>query len=243
MSRKEIKRKESETRSDADMPAKIIISYDGTANEEDAIAFGRILGRSGAQPAIAYVTHGRPDSVGDTQNVLDRGLELLGDPRASGHVVDDRSTPEGLAQLAESEGADAIVFCSDSHTASGHVSIGTSAQRLLEGGRQAIGIAPVGLAERGESVRRVVVVGDGDGGARETAEGLARALGAEIAPVAGEDTDLLVIDSRAEAEQGRVSLSAAAEHLIETSTSAVLVLPRGVRLELGAPAQQQPSVA
>jgi hypothetical protein len=220
------------------MPAKILISYDGTANEEDAIALGRILGQAGAQLAIAYVTHGRQDSVGDTQNVLNRGLELLGSPGASGHVVDDRSTPEGLALLADGESADAIVFCSDSHTAQGHVSIGNSAQRLLEGGRQAIAIAPVGLAERGEGIRRVVVVGDGDGGARETAEGLARALGIEIAPVAGEPADLLVIDSREGAEQGRVSLSAAAEHLIETSTSAVLVLARGARVEFGAQAQQ-----
>jgi len=220
------------------MPAKIIISYDGTANEEDAIAFGRVLGQAGAQLAIAYVTHGRRDSVGDTQNVLDRGLELLGSPQATGHVVDDRSTPEGLALLADGEGADAIVFCSDSHTANGHVSIGNSAQRLLEGGRRAIAIAPVGLAERGDGIGRVVVVGDGDGGARETAEGIARALGVDISPVAGEQTDLLVIDSRAEAEQGRVSLSSAAEHLIETSTCAVLVLPRGARIEFGAPAQQ-----
>jgi nucleotide-binding universal stress UspA family protein len=216
------------------MPAKIIISYDGTANEEDAIALGRVFGQSGADLAVAYVTHGRQDSVGDTQNVLNRGLELLGDARATGHVVNDRSTPEGLAHLAEREGADAIVFCSDSHTANGHVSIGNSAQRLLEGGRQAIAIAPVGLAERGEGIRRIVVVGDGDGGARETAEALGSARGAEIAPVAGEDTDLLVVDSRDGGEHGRVSLSSAAEHLLETSRCAVLVLPRGVRLEFGA---------
>jgi nucleotide-binding universal stress UspA family protein len=218
------------------MSAKIIISYDGTANEEDAIALGRIFGQSGAQLAVAYVTHGH-DSPGDTQGLLNRGLELLGDAHATGHVVNDPSTPDGLATLADSEGADAIVFCSDSHTANGHVSIGNSAQRLLSGGHAAIAIAPVGLAERTEGIRNVVVVGDGDGGARETAASLAGAVGAELAPVANADTDLLVIDSRAEGEQGRVSLSSSAEHLIEVSSCAVLVLPRGVRLEFGAAAR------
>ncbi len=210
------------------MPAKIIVSYDGTANEDDAIALGRLLGKAGAEVAIAYVSHGQ-DSVGDTQGILNRGLALLGNPNAAAHVVTDPSTPEGLAALAESENADVVVFCSDSHTAKGHVSIGNSASRLLEGGKVGVAIAPVDLAESGRGISRVVAVGDGDGGARETAEALARALGAEVAPVAGEDTDLLVVDSRSEAQEGRVSISSSAQHLIEISTSAVLVLPRGAR--------------
>jgi nucleotide-binding universal stress UspA family protein len=214
------------------MPAKIIVSYDGTANEDDAVALGRVFARAGAEVALAYVRH-TADSVGDTQGILGRGLALLGDVDAATHIVTDRSTPEGLAALAEREQADVIVFCSDSHTAKGHVSIGNSAQRLLEGGRTAVAIAPVDLAEKSPQVTRVVAVGDGDGGARETAEALAGALGAEVVPVAGEDTDLLVLDSRADAPEGRVSLSASAEHLVEIANSAVLVLPRGARLAFG----------
>jgi nucleotide-binding universal stress UspA family protein len=215
------------------MSAKIIVSYDGTANEEDAIALGRLLGQAGAEVSIAYVTHGH-DSVGDTQNLLNRGIELLGNPNAKGHVVNSPSTPEGLATLAESEGADVIVFCSDSHTANGHVSIGNSAQRLLSGGRTAVAIAPVGLAERATSIRQVVAVGDNDGGAADTAAALVKAAGGEVSPVANEQTDLVIVDSRGEAEAGRVSLSSSAEHLIEVSSSAVLVLPRGARLQFGA---------
>jgi hypothetical protein len=217
------------------MPAKIIVSYDGTANEDDAIALGRLLGKAGAEVALAYVAHGK-DSDGDTQAVLDRGLRLLGDPNAKGHAVTDRSTPEGLAALAEAEKADVIVFCSDSHTAKGHVSIGNSAQRLLEGGRTAVAIAPVDLAEQGDAIAQIVAVGDGDGGARETAQALADALGAQVAPVANDETGLLVIDSRPEAEVGQVSLSSSAEHLIEISRSAVLALPRGAKPAFG-PAQ------
>jgi nucleotide-binding universal stress UspA family protein len=222
--------------------SKIIVSYDGTANEADAIALGRVFGQAGAEISLAYVRHTpETDSAREeiaqreAQTVLDRGVELLGEPSAHRHVVTDRSTPQGLAALAASEDADVIVFCSDSHTAKGHVAVGNSAQRLLEGGRVAIAIAPAGLASRveGAGIKRVVAVGDADGGARETAEALAQALGATVAPVANEQTDLLVIDSRPDAEAGHVSLSSSAAHLIETATCPVLVVARGVRLTFG----------
>jgi nucleotide-binding universal stress UspA family protein len=225
------------------MSAKVIVSYDGTANEDDAITLGQTFARAGAEVSLAYVRHTQePDrereslAQHEAQELLDRGVALLGVPNAVGHVVTDRSTPEGLAALAESQGADVIVFCSDSHTAKGHVAIGNSAERLLEGARTAVAIAPVDLAERlkGGGIQRIVAVGDSDGGARETAEALAAALGATVEPVANDQADMLVIDSRPEAEPGRVSLSSSATHLIETATSPVLVLPRGVRLAFGA---------
>ncbi len=101
------------------------------------------------------------------------------------------------------------MFCSDSHTAKGHVAIGNSAERLLQGGRVAVAIAPVDLAERsdGDVDRQIVAIGDSDGGARETAQALAAAFGARVEPVAGADTSLLVIDSRPEVEVGRVGIS------------------------------------
>ncbi len=233
------------------MPAKIIVSYDGTANEEDAITLGRLLGGAGAEVSLAYVRHNpETDSVreeiaqAEAQSVLDHGVELLGLPDAKRHLVTDRSTPQGLAALAEREGADVIVFCSDSHTAKGHIAVGNSAERLLEGGRTAIAIAPVDLAERLEAsgIQRIVAVGDADGGARQTAEALARALGGSVEPVANERADLLVIDSRADAAPGSVSLSSSASHLIETATCPVLVVPRGVTLAFGS-AVQAPAAA
>jgi len=224
------------------MPAKIIVSYDGTANEEDAITLGRLLGNAGAEVALGYVRHTHePDADRETlaqaeaQELLDRGVELLGDATAARHVVTDRSTPEGLAALAAQQGAQVIVFCSDSHTAKGHIAIGNSAERLLEGGRTAVAIAPVDLAEKVGSagIRQIVAVADADGGARQTADSLAAALGAQVAPVLDENADLLIVDSRPEAEQGRVSLSSSAAHLIEIATCPVLVLPRGVALGFG----------
>jgi nucleotide-binding universal stress UspA family protein len=223
------------------MPAKIIVSYDGTANEDDAIALGRLFGRAGAEVSLAYVRHTQEadsDLEAQAQNqahgLLEGGGELLGDSNAGLHIVTDRSTPAGLKALAAREGADVIVFCSDSHTAKGHISIGNSAERLLEGGTIAIAIAPADLAdEPNASIDQIVAIGDADGGARETAATLAAALGGRVEPVANEATDLLVIDSRPEASPGRISISSSAAHLIEIATCPVLVLPRGAQLPFG----------
>ncbi|HWG08453.1 MAG TPA: universal stress protein [Solirubrobacteraceae bacterium] len=223
------------------MSTKIIVSYDGTANEDDAIALGRIFAKAGGEVALAYVRHSQePDlnreklAQSEAAELLARGAQLFGEAGIARHVVTDRSTPEGLRALAEREGAHVVVFCSDSHTAHGHVSVGNSAQQLLEGGPVGVAIAPVGLADDPQaSVRSVVAIGDADGGARATAESLAAALGANVAPVANEDAGLLVVDSRPEAGQGRVSVSSSASHLIEIATSPVLVLPRGAALSFG----------
>jgi len=227
--------------------AKIIVSYDGTANEEDAIALGRIFAAAGADIALAYVRHApEGDSAAEqraqseAQDVLSRGIEILGTPDAERHVVIDPSTPHGLARLAAEQHADVVVFCSDSHTAQGHVSVGNSAGQLLEGGTSAVAIAPVGLAERGEdTIHGVVAVGDGDGGAVATADSLAAALGATVEPVIDEQTGLLVIDSRTDAPQGSVLLSSSAAHLIEIATCAVLVLSRGNALRFSAATSAQ----
>ncbi len=222
------------------MSTKIIVSYDGTANEDDAIALGRVLGSAGAEVALAYVRHSQePDldreklAQSEAEELLARGANVYGDASVARHVVTDRSTPEGLRALAEREGADVIVFCSDSHTAKGHVSVGNSAQQLIEGGPVAVAIAPVGLADGTASISSVVAIGDADGGARQTAESVASALGASVAPVANEDAGLLVVDSRPEAGQGRVSISASAAHLVEIARCPVLILPRGRALAFG----------
>jgi nucleotide-binding universal stress UspA family protein len=217
----------------------IIVSYDGTANENDALALGRIFGDAGAEVHVGYVRHSQ-ELVSDqeAQELLARATELYGGPLAGAHTVTNRSTPEGLATLAEQVGAQVVVFCSDSHTAPGHISIGNSAQRLLEGGPVAVAIAPAGLADSGKSsVQRIVAVGEAgsDGTAQATAQALATALGGEVVPVADEQSDLLVIASRNEAPQGRVSISSSAAHLVEIATCPVLVTPRGAALTFGRP--------
>ncbi len=223
------------------MATKVIISYDGTNNEDDAIALGRVFARAGARAVLAYVTHAvdpEPDreelAQEQAEALLEKGAELFGDPNVGREVVEDRSTPAGLRALAERIGADVVVFCSDSHTATGRVSIGNSAGRLLEGGPVAVAIAPVGFAESGnDSIKRVAAVGDGaDPGVSATAQSLADALGASVAAAGEENLDLLVIGSRPDAPEGTLALSAASENLVEEARSAVLAVPRGVSLAL-----------
>ena len=214
----------------------IIVSYDGTANENDAIAYGSLLAGAGAEVHLGYVRHSQ-ELVSDQEanELLARGTALFDGQLAGAHTVTNRSTPEGLASLAQQIGAEVVVFCSDSHTARGHISIGNSAQRLLEGGPVAVAIAPVGLAEAAggkPSVQRIVAVGEagGDGSAQSTAAALASALSAQVVPVADDQADLLVIDSRSDATPGRVSLSSSASRLIEIATCPVLVVPAGTAL-------------
>lgn len=218
------------------MSANIIISYDGTNNEDDAVALGRLFASAGATVSLAYVRHAPEEETSreilaqhEAEELLRRGTELLGDVDAGRHVITDRSTPEGLNKLAVQTDADAIVFCSDSHTAKGHIAVGNSAQRLLNGGAFAVGIAPAGYARDGDSRLGRGVAVTGDGSAQATAEALVSALGGDLV-AAEQDAGLLVIGSRPEAEEGRVSLSAASENLIENATCPVLVVPRGKAL-------------
>jgi nucleotide-binding universal stress UspA family protein len=226
------------------MSAKIIVSYDGTNNEDDAVALGRIFARAGAEVSLAYVRHTH-EPQGDREALaqheaaalLQRGVALLGDPAVQCHVVSDRSTPEGLRALAEKTGASLVVFCSDSHTAKGHIGVGNSAQRLLENGPIAVAVAPAGLAQRSDAhLQRVAVVDDpSDASARDTAASLAAALDAEVVGHDRGVADLLVVGSRPEAEPGRVIVSAANMRFIDDAAWSVLVLPRQTALSFATP--------
>ena len=62
------------------MSVKIIVSYDGTRNEDDAIALGRLFAGAGAEVALAYVRHTHePDRNRETL-VEHEARELLEDP-------------------------------------------------------------------------------------------------------------------------------------------------------------------
>ena len=123
------------------MATKIIVSYDGTENDLDALALGRLLGGAGASLALAYVRHAQEAESGrerlaehEAQALLEKGGGVLGQPDVPRHVVLSGSTPEGLRELALAEHADLIVFGSEYRTAAGHVDPQSSARRLLDGG-------------------------------------------------------------------------------------------------------------
>src|SRR5436190_15013236 len=135
------------------MAASIIISYDGTDNDRDALSLGRLFAGLGASAALAYVRHAvDPDPAreaelqSEAQALLDEGARALnanGDIRR--HVVISGATGAGLMSLAEREFTDVVVFGSEYRTAPGHVQPGTSASHLLNGGPVAVAIAPAGM--------------------------------------------------------------------------------------------------
>jgi len=225
------------------MSLKIIVSYDDTDNDRDALALGRLLAFSGADLSLAYVRH----SVGgaleekEAEEMLARGAASVGAPDMPRHVVVNAGTSVGLTELAEREGADVIVFGSEYRTATGTVKPGISAHKLLLGGPAAIAVAPAGLRSHPSvSVNTVGVIDEGDASARQTASSLAGALGASVGEPGAGPVDLLVVGSRPEASEGRVVLSASSDYAVEAATYPVLVTPRGVALDFTA---SQPQVA
>ncbi len=228
------------------MQTKVIISYDGTENDHDALALGRIFGDAGAQVSLAYVRHSQEpdprreaDVNAEAEAILDRGAEWLGHPEVGRHVVLAGSTGEGLRALAEREEADLVVFGSDAHTAPGHVQPGRSALRLMAGGPVAVAIAPARLRDRQDARLDPVALAGGevDPAARRTAEEIALETRTSLALPSQEGVNLLVIGSRPGTRDGRVGLSSASEYVVETATSIVLVLPRGVAFSVDSGAE------
>jgi nucleotide-binding universal stress UspA family protein len=214
----------------------LIVSYDGTPNDDDALALGKLLAKTGAPLALAYIRHSREfDSrreelaEHDAERRLESGVAWLGDPSIPTHVVFSGSTGEGLEQLAESEQASVIVFGSDYRTPPGRAEPGTSAQRLLEGGSVAIAVATAGLRSLSDATIRKIAVSavDGDSAAEKTAELLAAKVGASIVELGEAETDLIVVGSQPGASSRRITLSGASRTMLNTLRGSVLVVPAG----------------
>jgi nucleotide-binding universal stress UspA family protein len=224
-----------------DIAMSVIVSYDGTPNDDDALTLGRMLTGEGVSLSLAYVRHAREYDPGreeiaqhDAERRLEQGATLLGDPDLPRHVVFNPSTGEGLAELAAREGASMIVFGSDYRTPPGRVEPGTSAQRLLEGGTVAIAVAPAGLRTRAQaaSIRTIAVSPAGaDPAAHESAKALAEMLSAEILNGASAGADLIIVGSRESAPEGQIGLSGATRSELDSARSSVLVVPRGVPVD------------
>ncbi len=223
--------------------AKIIVSYDDTDNDRDALALGRTLSELGGEISLAYVRHSQqPDSAREAleekeaEELLRHGAEALGDENIERHVVVHASTGAGLWELAESEKADVIVFGSDYRTAEAAVMPGTSAQRMLTGGPVAVAIAPAGFRNRDHVINTVGVLpeDDGDESALQTATGLADALGVNVAG-RPEGADLLVVGSSPASPKGHVNLTARAGYAIETANTPVVAVPRGTAVRFSKP--------
>jgi nucleotide-binding universal stress UspA family protein len=219
------------------MPLNIIVSYDGTTHDDDALTLGRMLAATGAQLSLAYVRHAREydprrEEIAehDAARRLEAGALWLGDESLTRHVVVNPSTSAGLADLAASEGADLIVFGSDYRTPPGRVEPGGSAQGLLDNGSVAIAVAAAGLrTEPSSAISTVSVAGEPGDAAATTAQSVVSALGAELLE-GRSDADLILVDSRASAPEGRMGLDGSTRARLESARGSVIVLPRGVAL-------------
>jgi nucleotide-binding universal stress UspA family protein len=218
----------------------VLVSYDDTANDRDALALGHVFADAGAHLILAYVRHTtqlRRDreqlEEHEAETLLERGQSVLADLETERRVVIHGSTSEGLKALAEREDADLIVFGSEYRTPAGRVSPQKSTQSLLEGGPAAIAIAPANYA--GGEIRTIgLLAGLDDHAAIDTAHHLANHFDATVTD-STHGVDLLIVGSRPEAPEGRVMVSATAENAIEGSTAPVLVVARGVALNFQAP--------
>jgi hypothetical protein len=218
----------------------LIISYDGTANDDDALALGKMLTPAGFTPALAYVRHAQEFDPGreelaqhDAEQRLERGAGLLGSPDAKQEVVFSPSTGEGLGQLAETTGASLVVFGSDYRTAPGTSQPGPSAQHLLDGGAVPVAIAAAGLRTRLNdpiSSIAVPVAGPRSDDARQTAGKLAELLGATLEESHTGPVDLMVVGSQPDAPTGRVVVGGDVRAELERARSSVLVVPAGAPL-------------
>jgi nucleotide-binding universal stress UspA family protein len=191
---------------------------------------------------LAYVRHAHEAESGrerlaekEVGDLLEAAAGTIDQPDVPQHIVISASTPAGLRELALSQGADVIVFGSEYRTAPGSVNPQASARRMLDGGQVAIAIATAGLAERRDfRVATIAHLGeDGDPCALETAESIAAALGGAVAERATGKLDLVVVGSKPGTVTGRVTISAAAEYMIELSRCPVVVIPRGVTVHFG----------
>jgi nucleotide-binding universal stress UspA family protein len=217
------------------MGAELIISYDGTVSDDDALVLGSLLAPDPSRLALAYVRHSpeldpRRETLAqhDAERRLEQGAQRLGHPEIPQRVVFGASTGGGLEQLVAEEGSAVVVFGSDYRTPPGHAEPPTSAQRLLEIGDVGVAVAASGLrAEPDPAIATIAVVSTaGDGSALRTAESLAAAVGAQI--LADELTaDLIVVGSQPGAPAGRVALSGAARTALDASLGSVLILPSG----------------
>jgi len=216
------------------MSAEVIISYDGTSNDDDALALGKLLAGDVSKLALAYVRHA-PEfdparetlAQHDAEGRLEHGAALLGAPEIPRHVVFGATTGEGLEALATAEGAPVIVFGSDYRTPPGHAEPPATAQRLLEIGASAIGVAAAGLRADPDAKIASIAVLPGDEAAQQTADALVAKLGASIVAAEAPVADLIVVGSQPGAPAGRVALSGSARTMLDASRGSVLVVPSG----------------
>ena len=221
------------------MSTDIIVSYDGTPNDDDALALGKALAGGGRTLALAYVRHSREFdprreelASHDAQRRLESGANWLGDPDIPRHVVISASTGEGLAQLAQSRGrvADRVrLRLPDAAGAGGAGHHGAvPAGGRISGDRR----SPGGTEDRrgrGDQLDRGGELGRRRRRAAHGADARA-ALGADVVSNGAGPADMIVVASQAGGPDRRITLGGSTRSMLNSALGSVIVLPRGTAL-------------
>jgi nucleotide-binding universal stress UspA family protein len=208
------------------MATHVIVSYDDSPLDRDALALGAFLSDADATLTMAYVRHAAESRADREQLAATAAAQLLahGAARLEASSVERRvivspSTPAGLSALAVEMTADVIVFGSEYRTPQGHIGLAPAGYDAVDG--------PTG---HGRDVRRIgILPGSADEASIETAHALAERHGAVVT----DDprvVDLLVVGSRPQAGEGRVMVSSSAARAIEDVRVPVIVTARGIAL-------------
>jgi nucleotide-binding universal stress UspA family protein len=246
-----------------------VSGFDGTEASHAAVRFAARLGSlTGAKVIAAHVFS--PVHVGHIYAVVssldeedqkraeaERVLEGLDEEGVDRRLISSSSPAHGLHSLVEEEAAALLVIGSSHHGALGRLMPGGEAERLLDGSPCPVAVVPVGEAL--DDVGTVAVAYDGgeeSEAALQTAESLARRLGARLLLLGAVDPRPLgstLAKSRREAEatareqaervlsravegvggdlpvESRVALGRASQALVQASTDDVDVLVMGSR--------------
>jgi nucleotide-binding universal stress UspA family protein len=136
------------------MTRPIVAGADGTDSGLDAVALGaRLAGAAGVPLTVVCVTPEQAELAGaeaaddvgrHAAAILESAREVVGDLSAELRTVAATSPARGLAELAEEEGAEAVVVGSTRRGAIGRVMTGSTAERLLHGTGCPVAVAPRG---------------------------------------------------------------------------------------------------
>jgi nucleotide-binding universal stress UspA family protein len=136
------------------MTRPIVAGADGTDSGLDAVALGaRLADAVGVPLTVVCVSPEQAELAGaeaaddvgrHAAAILESAREVVGDLPAELRTVAATSPARGLAELAEEEGAEAVVVGSTRRGAIGRVMTGSTAERLLHGTGCPVAVAPRG---------------------------------------------------------------------------------------------------
>ena len=136
------------------MTRPIVAGADGTDSGLDAVALGaRLADAVGVPLTVVCVCPEQAELAGaeaaddvgrHAAAILESAREVVGDLPAELRTVAATSPARGLAELAEEEGAEAVVVGSTRRGAIGRVMTGSTAERLLHGTGCPVAVAPRG---------------------------------------------------------------------------------------------------